>query len=48
MCHDDILFCPHKTPEVEFQARIYLDDRSEVLINKYTPTTFMQSLLETS
>jgi hypothetical protein len=46
--HDDILFCPHKTPEVEVQARIYWDDRSEVLFKKYTPTSFVKSLLESS
>lgn len=44
--HDDILFCPHKTPEVEIQARIYWDDHSEVLFEKYTPSSFVRSLLD--
>ena len=44
--HDDILFCPHKTPEVEIKAKIYWDDRCEVLLEKYTPSSFVRSLLE--
>ena len=44
--HDDILFAPHKTPEVcSPRVRAYWDQREELLIEDYKPSKYMQSLL---
>lgn len=44
--HDDILFAPHKTPEVNVpQARLYKNGEVKVLIENFQPR-YMQELLE--
>jgi len=44
--HDDILFAPHKTPEVEApEVRLIKDGQTHVLIKDYKPADFMLSLL---
>ena len=44
--HDDILFAPHKTPEVSApRVRAYWDNREEVLIENYKPSKYMHTLL---
>ena len=44
--HDDILFAPHKTPEVNVtQARMYKDGTVYVLIENFEPK-YMRELLE--
>lgn len=45
--HDDVLYAPHKTPEIRLQqARMIKDGRTEVLIEHYKPSKFMIDLLE--
>ena len=45
--HDDILFHPNKTPEIELpQVRWYQGDRMEVLIEQYRPSAYMLGLLQ--
>jgi len=44
--HDDILFAPHKTPEIRVtQARMSRDGKTEVLIEDYEPSAYLNSLL---
>ena len=44
--HDDILFAPHKTPEVNVsQARLYKEGKTHVLIENFQPV-YMRDLLE--
>ena len=44
--HDDILFAPHKTPEIHVrQARMFLNGEVKVLIENYEPSAYMNSLL---
>ena len=44
--HDDILFAPHKTPEVKApEVRLIKDGKSHVLIKDYKPAEFMLNLL---
>jgi aminopeptidase len=44
--HDDILFAPHKTPEIGLrQARMLRDDNITVLIENYEPSSYLDSLL---
>lgn len=44
--HDDILFAPHKTPEIEVpEVRMQRDGKVEVLIRNYEPADYMESLL---
>jgi len=44
--HDDILFAPHKTPEIRVpQVRMYRNGKVEVLIEDYCPAAYMQELL---
>jgi hypothetical protein len=44
--HDDILFAPHKTPEIRVpQVRMFRNGRVEVLIEDYHPSAYMQGLL---
>jgi hypothetical protein len=44
--HDDILFAPHKTPEINVtQARLSRDGRVEVLIESFEPSPYMTGLI---
>jgi len=44
--HDDILFAPHKTPEINVtQARMYRDGRSTVVIENYQPAEHLRAAL---
>ena len=44
--HDDILFAPHKTPEIGLkQARMLRDGKVTVLIENYEPSQYLNSLL---
>ena len=45
--HDDVLYAPHKTPEIRLkQARMIRDGKTEVLIENYKPAKYMVDLLE--
>ncbi len=44
--HDDILFAPHKTPEIQVpQVRIHRNGTTEVLIENFQPAPYMAKLL---
>jgi hypothetical protein len=44
--HDDILFAPHKTPEILIkQVRMKRGDQNEVLIENYEPSEYLEGLL---
>jgi hypothetical protein len=44
--HDDILFAPHKTPEINVtQARMMRDGKVEVLIESFEPSSYMAGLI---
>jgi leucyl aminopeptidase (aminopeptidase T) len=44
--HDDILYAPHKTPEIQLhQARMHRDGKTTILIQKYQPAPYLQNLL---
>jgi hypothetical protein len=44
--HDDILFAPHKTPEIAVpEVRMHRDGRTVVLIQNFAPAAYMQALL---
>lgn len=44
--HDDILFSPSKTPEIQVpQARMYRDGRMEVVIESYQPAAYLRKAL---
>ncbi len=44
--HDDILFAPHKTPEIQVpQVRMHRDGETIVLIENYAPADYMLNLL---
>src|SRR5271167_4378217 len=44
--HDDILFAPHKTPEINVpQVRILRNGQAHVLIENFQPAEYMQDLL---
>ena len=44
--HDDVLYAPHKTPEIRLpEARMYRDGECEVLIRNYKPAEYMLHLL---
>lgn len=44
--HDDVLYAPHKTPEIRLQqARMFRGDQTEVLIEGYKPSKYMVDLL---
>jgi aminopeptidase len=46
--HDDILFAPHKTPEIRVpQVRMHRNGKTEVLIEDYQPAAYMNGLLAT-
>lgn len=45
--HDDILFSPAKTPEIEVtQVRMRRDDRTEVVLEHYQPAPYLLNLLK--
>jgi len=45
--HDDVLYAPHKTPEIRLQqARMFRGDQTEVLIEAYKPSKYMVDLLK--
>jgi aminopeptidase len=45
--HDDILFAPHKTPEIRVsQVRMLRDAAVHVLIEDYEPSSYMASLVD--
>ena len=45
--HDDVLYAPHKTPEIRLQqARMYRGEQVEVLIEHYKPSEYIVGLLE--
>jgi len=47
--HDDILFAPHKTPEIlVIQARLKRGVQEEILIENYEPSEYINSLLAES
>jgi aminopeptidase len=44
--HDDILFSPTKTPEIQVtQVRMHRDGKQEVVIENYVPSKYMRQLL---
>ena len=44
--HDDVLYAPHKTPEIRLpEVRMYRDGGMEVLIRNYQPTEYLVRLL---
>lgn len=44
--HDDILFAPHKTPEIVVtQARMHRNGTQEILIEHFEPSAYLNSLL---
>jgi len=44
--HDDILFAPHKTPEIQVpQVRIRRNGTTEILIENFQPAPYMAKLL---
>lgn len=46
--HDDILFAPHKTPEITVtQARMIRDGRSTVVLENYQPAEHLRAALAT-
>lgn len=46
--HDDILFAPHKTPEIQVpQVRMHRNGETLVLIEDFTPAAYMAGLLLT-
>ncbi len=45
--HDDVLYAPHKTPEIRLpEARMIRDGETQVLIQNYKPADYMVKLLE--
>lgn len=47
--HDDVLYAPHKTPEIRLpEVRMIKDGKSTVLIRNYTPAEYMLNLLQNS
>lgn len=45
--HDDILFAPHKTPEIALpQVRMHREGKTEILIENYEPSAYMQGLVD--
>ncbi len=45
--HDDILFSPTKTPDIQVpQVRLHRDGRTHVLIENYSPAAYMRGLME--
>jgi hypothetical protein len=47
--HDDVLYAPHKTPEIRLpEARMVKNGETTVLIRNYKPSEFIVGLLEES
>lgn len=47
--HDDILFAPHKTPEIHVaQARMFRDGRTTVVLENYQPAEYLRRALAAS
>lgn len=45
--HDDVLYAPHKTPEIRLpEVRMIKDGKTEVLIRKYKPSSFVIDTIE--
>ena len=45
--HDDILFAPHKTPEINIaQVRMKRDGKQEILIENYLPAAYLNNLVK--
>lgn len=45
--HDDILFAPHKTPDVQVtEARMFRDGKITTLIENYQPSAYLKGLLK--
>jgi len=45
--HDDVLYAPHKTPEIKVkQVRMYRDGEEQVIMENYTPSKYLLGLLE--
>ena len=45
--HDDVLYAPHKTPEVRIpEVRMHKDGQTTILMGNYRPGQFMVDLLE--
>ena len=45
--HDDVLYAPHKTPEIRLpEVRMIKDGRSEILIQNYKPSSFVVQTME--
>ena len=45
--HDDVLYAPHKTPEIRLpEARMIKDGKATALIRNYKPTAEMVSFFE--
>jgi aminopeptidase len=45
--HDDVLYAPHKTPEIRLpEARMFKNGEKKVLIRNYQPADYMIALLE--
>ncbi|MFP4282752.1 MAG: hypothetical protein ACLFU2_09035 [Opitutales bacterium] len=45
--HDDVLYAPHKTPEVRLpEVRMHRDGKTVVLMRNYAPAPYVLSLLE--
>ena len=45
--HDDILFAPHKTPEITVvQVRMLRDGKTTVVLENYEPAAYLLSALE--
>jgi hypothetical protein len=45
--HDDVLYAPHKTPEIRLpEARMIRDGETKVLIQNYKPAGYMVKLLQ--
>ncbi|MGE9289811.1 MAG: hypothetical protein ACQKBT_02395 [Puniceicoccales bacterium] len=45
--HDDVLYAPHKTPEIKVkQVRMYRDGEETVILENYRPAPYLLNLLE--
>lgn len=43
--HEDILYAPNKTPEIQVRARMFKNGKETVLIENYEPSEFLRALL---
>jgi len=47
--HDDVLYAPHKTPEIKVkQVRLYRGSEETVILENYSPAPYLLELLESS